>query len=79
MYPPRAQQRATHRPPRPIRVILSKAKDLNVSDMRNWVRDTPTRIYAIASGIAFFHFPCAFKINSTVSRIAPSPPFTVVT
>src|SRR5579863_2275137 len=35
-------------------------------------------VQAMARGIAFFHLPWDFRINSTTSRIAPLPPSTVV-
>jgi len=41
-------------------------------------RPLQTSRQAIASGMAFFHLPCAFRISSTTSRIAPLPPSTVV-
>jgi hypothetical protein len=36
-------------------------------------------LHAIANGMAFFHLPCDFRISSTTSRTAPSPPRAAVT
>lgn len=51
---------------------------LSRADFRR-VSNAFQRLQAIACGIAFFHLFCDFRISSTTSRIAPSPPLATVT
>jgi hypothetical protein len=66
--------------PTPKGYLYALAEDTGPKDSfgRGTKGQVKCNLYAIASGMAFFHLPWAFKMSSTTSRMAPWPPATVV-
>jgi hypothetical protein len=67
---------AAYKPSLTITITYLIFGGMNVACM--WSTQGPQTLYASARGIASSHLPWAFRISSTISRAAPSPPWLPV-